>query len=278
MPTSSLALQKQLIAEGKTGPEWHHSSRPPRVEAEGTGHLMTFSELLGTHVYVVHLSCEESLAEAMRAKARGVNVWVETLIQLPRPRHDLRRTPGFRGGEVRHVAAAPRQTEPACLVERAPAAVYQHLIDGTMLRLISSARSPWGKDDFTKIPNGIAAPGRPRQCALDARRKGRSNGPCTRSWTVRAHRPQRSLDCIRGKERSRSGPMRILSSTTPDYEGTISAATQTINVDYSAFEGWPIKGRPHVVTVRGGGRRPATASFVGTIGRGKRLQREPNHF
>src|ERR1043166_7959728 len=30
-----LELQKKLLGEGKTGPEWHHESRPPVVEAEG---------------------------------------------------------------------------------------------------------------------------------------------------------------------------------------------------------------------------------------------------
>ena len=31
-------MQKRLIAEGKTGPEWHEPSRPVRVEAEGVHH------------------------------------------------------------------------------------------------------------------------------------------------------------------------------------------------------------------------------------------------
>ena len=39
------AMQKQLIAEGKTGPEWHEPSRPTCVEAEGVHHLCTFAEL-----------------------------------------------------------------------------------------------------------------------------------------------------------------------------------------------------------------------------------------
>ena len=48
-------------------------------------------------------------------------------------------------------------------------------------------------------------------------------------------------------------------------------------VDYSAFEGWKLEGRPDLVTVRGqvavrGGK------FVGTIGRGQYLKREPSHF
>ena len=83
-------LQKRLLAEGKTGPEWHYWSRPPIVEAEGVHHLMTFARITGAHVYIVHLSCGEALREAIRGAARGVNVWVETLIQYPPPRSDRR--------------------------------------------------------------------------------------------------------------------------------------------------------------------------------------------
>ena len=53
-----------LLAEGKTGPEWHEPSRPPSVEAEGVHHLATFAELTGAHVYVVHTSCDDALAAA----------------------------------------------------------------------------------------------------------------------------------------------------------------------------------------------------------------------
>ena len=76
-----LELQKRLLTEGKTGPEWHHESRPPVVEAEGVHHLMTFAEMHDAHVYIVHLSCDEALREALAGKYRGVKVWVETLIQ-----------------------------------------------------------------------------------------------------------------------------------------------------------------------------------------------------
>src|SRR5436190_8453027 len=34
-----LELQRKLIAEGKTGPEFHYWSHPPVVEAEGVHHL-----------------------------------------------------------------------------------------------------------------------------------------------------------------------------------------------------------------------------------------------
>src|SRR5262245_18287466 len=65
-------LQGRLLSEGKTGPQWHEPSRPPSVEAEGVQHLATFAELTGTHVYVVHTSCEPALSAAKRARERGV--------------------------------------------------------------------------------------------------------------------------------------------------------------------------------------------------------------
>jgi dihydropyrimidinase len=71
----------ELLAAGKRGPSQHHESRPPLVEAEGVHHLLTFAELTGTATYIVHLSCQEALAEAIAARQRGARVSVETLIQ-----------------------------------------------------------------------------------------------------------------------------------------------------------------------------------------------------
>jgi len=92
-------LQKKLLSEAKTGPEYHYWSRPPVVEAEGVHHLMTFAEMTGAHVYVVHTSCEESLNEALRAKERGVNVSVETLIQYLLLDRTAAELPNFEGAK-----------------------------------------------------------------------------------------------------------------------------------------------------------------------------------
>src|SRR3974377_2129217 len=73
-------LQRQLLAEGKTGPEWHEPSRPESVEAEGTGRFATFLENTGATGYVVHLSCEKALTAALAAKRRGVRVSVESVL------------------------------------------------------------------------------------------------------------------------------------------------------------------------------------------------------
>src|SRR5918993_1173034 len=73
-------LQAALIAEGRTGAEWHEPSRPESVEAEGTGRFATFLENTGATGYVVHLSCQPALERAMAAKSRGVPIFVESVV------------------------------------------------------------------------------------------------------------------------------------------------------------------------------------------------------
>src|ERR1700678_2468942 len=68
-------LQQTLLAEGKTGPEWHEPSRPESIEAEGTNRFAVFLENTGAAGYVVHLSSERALNAARSAKSRGVRIW-----------------------------------------------------------------------------------------------------------------------------------------------------------------------------------------------------------
>src|SRR5882724_3757993 len=98
-------LQQQLLAEGKTGPEWHEPSRPDAVEAEGTNRFAVFLETLGTAGYVVHLSCSKALERAAAAKSRGVRLWVESVI----PHFMLDKTFAERAGVegMKHVMSPP---------------------------------------------------------------------------------------------------------------------------------------------------------------------------
>src|ERR1700730_16260905 len=98
-------LQQKLLAEGRTGPEWHEPSRPESVEAEGTGRFAVFLDSLGTAGYVVHLSCAKALERAVAAKSRGVRLWVETVL----PHLMLDKTYAERAGVegMKHVMSPP---------------------------------------------------------------------------------------------------------------------------------------------------------------------------
>src|SRR3984893_13522309 len=98
-------LQQSLLAQGKTGPEWHEPSRPQAVEAEGTNRFATFLGVTGAAGYVVHLSCKDALVAAMAAQSRGVRIWVESVV----PHFLLDKThaerPGLEG--MKHVMSPP---------------------------------------------------------------------------------------------------------------------------------------------------------------------------
>lgn len=265
-------LQRQLLAAGRTGPEAHHDSRPPRVEAEGVNHLMTFAELAGATVYIVHLSCREALERAMAARERGVRVFVETLIQYLVLDKTWAERPGFEG--AKYVMSPP-------LRDRANQAV---LWDGLASGLVNTVatdhapfdfadQKPMGRDDFTKIPNGIPS--------LEDRvnllwTHGVRRGRLTLQQFVAAGSTNaaRIFGLWPRKGVIQPGADADIVVYDPAYRGTISAKTQTQNVDYNAFEGFPIEGRPAVVTVRGE-VAVRDGRFCGTAGRGRFLARPP---
>ncbi|HEY5892185.1 MAG TPA: dihydropyrimidinase [Chthoniobacterales bacterium] len=263
--------QKELLASGLTGPEQHYHSRPPRVEAEGVHHLMTFAELTGADTYIVHLSCEEALREAVAARLRGVNVRVETLIQyLLLDKTDAEK-PQFEG--AKYVMSPP-------LRERWNQPI---LWDGLRTGLIQTVatdhapfdfkdQKPMGANDFTKIPNGIPSI-EDRINLLYTYGVAAGKIDLQTFVNVASTQAAKIFGLFPKKGTIQPGADADLVVYDPEYRGLLSAASQTQNVDYNAFEGWEIKGRPSVVTVRGE-IAARDGKFTGTKGRGKLLERD----
>ncbi len=121
--------QKELLAAGKTGPEWHEPSRPESVEALGVHHLMTFAAMHGTHCYIVHTSCEPAARQALAARAARKSRVDRNADPISDAGQDLRRTAGFRGKQIRHVSAAARQIQSAVPLEQPGQRLHQHRRD-----------------------------------------------------------------------------------------------------------------------------------------------------
>jgi dihydropyrimidinase len=268
-------LQQKLLAEGKTGPEYHYWSRPPIVEAEGVHHLMTFAEMTGAHVYIVHLSCEEALAEAMRGASRGVKVWVETLIQYLLLDRTEAEKPNFEGAKA--IMSPP-------LRDRKNQEVLWNGLRQGFVSTLATDHAPFdfatqkimGRDDFTKIPNGIPSlEDRINLYYTHGVKGGRID--LHQFVATASSNTAKLFGLFPRKGTIQLGADADLVVYDPDYRGKISAATQQMNLDYNSFEGFEIEGRPHVVTVRGQ-VAARDGLFVGEIGRGKFLAREPNHF
>lgn len=267
-------LQRQLLAEGKTGPEWHEPSRPVAVEAEGVHHLATFAELTGAHVYVVHTSCDDALIAARAARARGVAMWVETVIPYLVADRSFAEKPNFEG--AKYVMSPPLREL------RHQTALWNGLRAG-QIDTVATDHAPFdfkgqkemGRNDFTRIPNGIpSVENRVHLLYTHGVATGRID--LCRFVEVASTNAAKLFGLFPRKGTIQPGADADLVVFDPNDRGTISAKTQLMNVDYSAFEGWPIVGRSEVVTVRGkvqvkGGQ------FVGDGARGKMLKREPTH-
>jgi dihydropyrimidinase len=267
--------QKELLAAGRTGPGEHHESRPPIVEAEGVHHLMTFAEMTGAATYIVHLSCREALDEALAARRRGVRVAVETLIQYLLIDKTYAERPNFEG--AKYVMSPPLRD-----------AVNQEVLwNGLESRLVDTVatdhapfdfekQKPMGKADFTKIPNGI--PSLEDRVNLLYTYGVKAGKLDIHNFVDAASTRVAKLFGLFPKKGSiQVGSDADLVIFDPNYRGTISAKTQHMNVDYSAFEGWKLEGKVSTVTVRGQ-IAVKDGVFVGKIGRGQLLKRTPNHF
>lgn len=266
--------QKELLAAGVRGPEGHHESRPPLVEAEGVHHLMTFAQLTGAAVYIVHLSCEEALREAMAAKVRGVNVRVETLIQYLLLDASAAERADFEGAKF--VMSPP-------LRDKRHQAVLWNGLQAGLIDTVATDHAPFdfgaqktlGRDDFTRIPNGIPAlEDRINLLFTHGVQTGRMD--LHTFVSVASTNAAKIFGLFPRKGTIQPGADADLVVYDPAYRGAISAKTQTMNLDYNAFEGWPVQGRPSVVTVRGE-VAVRDGKFVGTPGRGKFLARKPGY-
>ena len=266
-----LGLQQRLLAEGKTGPQWHHESRPPLVEAEGVHHLMTFAGLLDAPVYIVHLSCEEALREALAGKTRGVKVWLETLIQYLVTDKTFAERPAFEG--AKYVMSPPLRDK------RNQDALWNALADGTISTLATdhapfdfAKQKQMGRDDFTKIPNGM--PGiEDRVNLLYTYGVKRGRLDLHRFVDAASTQAAKIFDLFPRKGAIQVGSDADLVIYDPGFRGTISAKTHSMNVDYNPYEGFAVEGRPSVVTVRGQ-IAVRDGRFVGQTGRGQFLERE----
>jgi len=267
-------LQQRLLSEGKTGPEWHEPSRPEVVEAEGTGRFGTFLEKTGAAGYVVHLSCAPALRAAIEAKLRGVQIYVESVL----PHFLLDKTYAERAGVdgMKHVMSPP-------LRDRRNLAALWNALRAGLIDAVGTDHCPFdlkqkllGETAFTQIPNGI--PGIEDRVSLMYTygvRRGLID--LHRFVDALSTRPARLFGLAPRKGMIATGSDADIVVYDPEYRGVISVKTQHTNNDYNGFEGFPVEGRPSVVTVRGR-VQVRNGEFVGDQGIGRLLRREPQYF
>lgn len=261
--------QSELLAQGKTGPEWHEPSRPIAVEADGTAHFAALLELTGARGYVVHLSSERALAQAQSARDRGVDLNIEVVVPHLLLDKTFAERPGVEG--AKYVMSPPLRDK----ANQRP--LWRALERGDIATVATdhcpfdTAQKHLGDGDFTRIPNGIAGL-QDRVNLLYTYGVSRGNLSVERFVDAASTRPAKLFGLYPRKGTLAVGSDADVVIYDPFYRGQIRAETTLVNIDYNAFEGFAIEGRPTAVFVRGK-LAAQEGQFVGEPGRGRLLRR-----
>jgi dihydropyrimidinase len=265
-------LQNQFLDEGKTEPKYHATSRPPMTETEATARVAFLAGTADAPVFVVHVSCKAAMESIRTAREQGIAVFGETCPHYLTLGVENLAKPDFEG--AKYVCSPPLRDAS----HHDP--LWQALQNG-WLQIVGSdhcgfnfkGQKEMGRGDFTLIPNG--APGLENRLAILY-----TYGVLTGKLSL-----QRMVDVFATAPAKfygmypRKGSITIRSDADivifdPDYTGKISAGTSKQGVDYSPYEGFEQRGRPEKVFLRGN-LIVDEAEFVGEIGQGKFVEREP---
>ncbi len=268
-------LVKIALAEGHIAPKYHALTRPTRLEAEGTHRALAIAEVARAPVYIVHLSCYDSLQELRLAQARGVMAHAETCPQYLLLDVDAYDQPGFDG--AKYVLTPP-------LREKWNQDELWRALRGDALHAISTDHCPFclkeqkeiGRDDFSRIPNG--GPGVENRMSLIYHHGvGGGRFDLNRFVQLTSTGPAKIFGMFPRKGTIAVGSDADIVVFDPEHEETISfynARTHHMNIDYSAYEGFRVKGFTETVLSRGKVIVDKGA-YLGRPGDGRFIKRGP---
>ncbi|NBN77802.1 dihydropyrimidinase [Microvirga tunisiensis] len=242
-------MQAKLLAEGNTGPEAHAYSRPAEVEGEAANRAIMIADMAGVPLYIVHLSCEQGHEAVRRARAKGMRVYGEPLIQ-----HLTLDEAEYAHPDWDH--AARRVMSPPFRNKQHQDSLWAGLSSGSLQVVatdhcaFTTAQKRTGYGDFTKIPNGTGG--------LEDRMPmlwthGVATGRLTMNEfvAVTSTNIAKILNIYPKKGAILVGADADIVVWDPNREKTISAASQQSSIDYNVFEGQHVKGLPRFTLTRG---------------------------
>jgi len=242
-------LVKQALAEGKTEPKYHALTRPPETEGEATNRAIQLARVAGCKLYVVHVSCQESVDPIAVAREKGWDVWGETCTQYFFVDYTFLERPNFEGAKYVYTPP-PRSKENQEVLWAAVRSDVLSVISTDHCAFLWDGQKTLGKDDFSKIPNG--GPGLENRLPMIHEfgvRTGRIS--LNRMVELLSTNPARYFGLHPRKGTIAVGSDADIVVFDPEKKVTISAATQHSKTDYNLYEGTEVTGSPEIVLLRG---------------------------
>ncbi|XP_050452045.1 dihydropyrimidinase isoform X1 [Cataglyphis hispanica] len=241
---------KKLLAAGVTGPEGHEMSRPEEVEAEAVNRACVIANQVNCPLYVVHVMSRSAAEQVEIARKRGVCVFGETLAAAigtdgTNCSHKLWR---HAAGHVLSPPLRPDTDTPRVLVNMLVKDTLQ--VIGSDNCTFNSEQKALGKDDFTKIPNGVNGV-EDRMAVLWEKGVHAGIMHPTRFVAVTSTNAARIFNLYPRKGVIAVGSDADIVVWDPNRKRTISAQTHVQAVDFNIFEGMEVTAVPEYVIVNG---------------------------
>ena len=261
-------LIQENVSAGHTQPIYHALSRPAEAEAEAISRVTRLAKASGASLYIVHLSSKAGREEVEKARSNGTDVFAETC-----PHYLVFTDEVYRQKDGRNFVMSP-----ALKKADDRAALWEGLKAGGVIETVGSDHCPftkaekdWGKDDFTRIPNGV--PGTEVIIPIlysEGVRKGRIT--IFDMVRVTSDAPARRFGLGPSKGTIEVGSDADLAVIDPNKRVRLTADVLHTKIDYSIYDDVRTQGYP-VLTVSRGEIVMEDGEFVGQKGRGKFVPR-----
>jgi dihydropyrimidinase len=254
-------LTAQALAAGYKSPEWHALTRPGWGAVEAVLRIAGMASSADAGVYIVHMNMGGEADMLQYARARGVKVMGETCPQyLFFTIDDLRRPDG-----AKWICSPPMRSR------EDNARLWEGLRDGT-IQTVGTDHCPFffdgakpiryegreiaipgkelGKDDFTKIPNGL--PGiQDRMPVLWTHGVNTGRISANQFVALTSANPAKIFGLYPRKGSLMVGADADVVIWDPKKKVKYGVAHSHQRTDYNLYEGWELTGYPEKVFLRG---------------------------
>lgn len=249
------------------GAQLHRITRPNFIEAEAIQRVVTWSEVTGGQLYIVHMSTREGTEIVKAAQARGVPVLAETCAQY------LVLDDSMFAREDGHLYACCPQIKTPADQER----LWKGLKDGEV-SVVSTDTCTFTREqkamwngDWTKIPMGL--PGLETLLPVTYTHGVLKNRISLEEMSQKlSTNPAKIMGLYPRKGAIEVGADADLAIIHPDKTFTVDCDTMETNADWSPYQGWDLAGFSRTTLSRGD-VIVDNYRVVGQEGRGKWLHR-----
>ncbi|SNY41324.1 dihydropyrimidinase [Orenia metallireducens] len=257
---------EKFLAEDKTSAWYHYLSRPEFVEVEATKRAIHLAKSLDAPLYIVHLASAEGMAEVTKARDEGYEIYAETCPQYLYFTKDV-----YKRENGRNFVCSPpikgQESQDALWdgIKRSDISVV-----ATDHCPFQSEEKDWGKNDFSKIPNGCMGVENLYPYMLSEANKGRIS--FNKVVELCATNPAQIFGCAPAKGSIAPGADADLVIYDPQQEFTITQDKMHSDVDHTIWEGLKLEGYP-IMTFSRGRLVFKKGKFLGEAGWGKFIKR-----